>query len=134
MELLLLIVAAVALVVLIRLFAGGLDKQRIDDYVRQLGGRVQSIRWSPLGRGWFGERNARIYEVVYYDAQGSLHRATCKTSLFSGVYWTEDQVVGVTPHVANPTDQLEFLQTENEQLRREIERLRGQDSRAGRDR
>ena len=102
MEPALLIVAAIALVLLIRLFAGGLDKQRIDDYVRQLGGRVQSIRWSPLGRGWFGERTARIYEVVYYDAQGRLHRATCKTSLFSGVYWTEDQVAGANPHAADP--------------------------------
>ena len=43
------------------------------------------------GRGWFGEKNDRIYEVVYYDSNGEQHLATCKTSLLSGVYWTEDR-------------------------------------------
>lgn len=70
----------------------GLDKNRITDYVRGRGGRVVSISWAPFGKGWFGEKNDRIYEVVYYDASGNQHFATCKTSFWSGVYWTDDRV------------------------------------------
>jgi hypothetical protein len=70
----------------------GLDKSRITEYVHQRGGRVISISWAPFGRGWFGTKNARIYEVVYYDGDGNQHFATCKTSMWSGVYWTDDRI------------------------------------------
>jgi hypothetical protein len=68
-----------------------MDKDRITAYVQERGGRIVSINWAPLGKGWFGEKNDRIYEVVYYDRDGNQHWATCKTSLFSGVYWTGDR-------------------------------------------
>lgn len=90
------VVALVAFVLL--LVVGGwaltlsLDKGRIEDYVRSHGGRVVSISWAPFGRGWFGEKEERLYEVVYYDSAGNQHFATAKTSLFTGVYWTEDRV------------------------------------------
>ena len=58
---------------------------------RGAAGSVVSITWAPFGKGWFGEKNDRIYEVVYYDRAGDQHWATCKTSLWSGVYWTEDR-------------------------------------------
>src|SRR5688572_3912556 len=74
------------------LLSMSMDRRRIEDYVRRRKGRVISIAWAPFGRGWFGERNDRIYEVIYYDAAGKQHFATCKTSMFSGVYWTEDRV------------------------------------------
>jgi hypothetical protein len=74
------------------LFLKGLDKSRITDYVQDRGGRIVSIGWAPFGKGWFGEKEERIYEVVYYDKGGNQHFATCKTSLFTGVYWTEDRV------------------------------------------
>lgn len=74
------------------LAAMSMDKSRITDYVESNGGRIISISWAPFGTGWFGSKNERIYEVVYYDANGDQHWATCKTSLFSGVYWTDDRV------------------------------------------
>jgi hypothetical protein len=73
-------------------FSMSLDKNRITDYIQQRGGRVVSISWAPFGKGWFGEKEERIYEVVYYDQAGNQHFATCKTSLWTGVYWTEDRV------------------------------------------
>jgi hypothetical protein len=84
----------VLLVVGIALWIGSMsmDKNRIAAYVEERGGRIVSIDWAPFGKGWFGEKNDRIYEVVYYDREGNQHWATCKTSLFSGVYWTEDRV------------------------------------------
>jgi hypothetical protein len=80
-----------------RLLVGSMDRDRIADYVTGRGGRVVSITWAPFGRGWFGEKNDRIYEVVYYDAEGRQHFATAKTSLWSGVYWTEDAVTHEKP-------------------------------------
>ena len=76
----------------IRLVAGSMDRERIEDYIRQRGGRIISVTWSPFGKGWFGEQNARIYEVVYYDGQQNQHMATCKTLLFGGVYFTGDEI------------------------------------------
>jgi hypothetical protein len=69
-----------------------LDKNRIEDYVRRRGGRVVSINWAPWGHGWIGEKEERLYEVVYYDPAGNQHFATAKTSLLTGVFWTEDRV------------------------------------------
>ena len=74
-----------------------MDRGRIEEYVTGRGGRVVSITWAPFGRGWFGEKNERIYEVVYYDAEGRQHFASAKTSLWSGVYWTEDAVTHEKP-------------------------------------
>jgi hypothetical protein len=73
-------------------FLMSLDKSRITEYIQQRGGRVVSISWAPFGKGWFGEKEERIYEVVYYDKAGAQHFATCKTSMWTGVYWTEDRV------------------------------------------
>ncbi len=83
----------IALVVIgVRLAAGSMDRDRIAGYVQERGGRVVSINWAPFGVGWFGEKNSRIYEVVYYDTSGNQHFASCKTSIWSGVYWTEDRI------------------------------------------
>ena len=142
------VVFSLIAIVGIRLAAGAMDKDRIADYIRQRGGRVFSISWAPFGTGWFGEKNARIYEVVYYDAEGNQHMATCKTSLLSGVYWTEDRI---SHRKANWYDRLpeknrpgqpliraiperrehdtasesERLREENERLREELKRLKG---------
>lgn len=69
-----------------------MDQGRITDEVQRRGGRIVSINWAPFGKGWFGEKNDRIYEVVYYDREGNQRWATCKTSMFSGVFWSEDRV------------------------------------------
>lgn len=142
------------------IFSMSLDKGRIGDYVRQRGGRVVSVSYAPFGKGWFGEKSDRIYEVVYYDRDGNLHRATCKTSLFSGVYWTEDRVTAVRDEGDEPLpasdesgvtilgslppafeDEPENIDAEIARLRRRIEELerkrrdrgafRGADDRGG---
>ncbi|MGO8689195.1 MAG: hypothetical protein ACLQLG_06140 [Thermoguttaceae bacterium] len=130
----------------IRLVAGGMDRERIEDYIRQRGGRIISVTWSPFGKGWFGEQNARIYEVVYYDGQQNQHMATCKTSMFGGVYFTGDEISHARAawadrvpddaaqgkpllwSIANagpPPDEAARLKEENARLREELERLRG---------
>jgi hypothetical protein len=123
------IVVAIGLALAIRLFAGTLDHDRIRQYVQQRGGSVRSIQWSPFGRGWFGDKHHRIYEVSYDDADGYPHVATCKTSLWSGVYWTEDQVVGQQPFAKVPPPKNVFedpgrLAAENQRLQAEVQRLK----------
>ena len=111
-----------------RLLAGGMDHDRVRQYVEARGGRVLDANWAPFGRGWFGEKNDRIYEVRFLDAAGNEHQASCKTSLFSGVYFTEDRIVrhgGPSPGVPSNNPHVEALEDENRRLREEIERLKG---------
>ncbi len=82
------LIGALALWLVLRLIEGRFDRSRIADYIAQGGGTVVRIEWNPFGRGWFGERKNRIYEVTYRTRQGKTVTATCKTSMFSGVYWT----------------------------------------------
>lgn len=125
---LLVVFAIVVLALGIRLLAGLVDKDRIRSYVAQRGGRVVDIRWAPFGRGWFGEKNDRIYEVEYKDAEGTLHLATCKTSLWSGVYWTEDRSVRAISPPNDTADENARLREENARLSAELDRLRKNES------
>lgn len=118
----------IVLAVITRLIAGSMDGDRVERYVRERGGRLLTKEWAPFGRGWFGEKESRIYEITYLDRDGHTHRATCKTSLWSGVYFTEDSIIAhakrdepvVRGIPAGSTD----LAEENRRLREEIERLR----------
>jgi hypothetical protein len=87
-----LIVLAMILAMLSWFGSFSLDQDRIRGDLESRGGRVVSINWAPFGKGWFGEKNDRIYEVVYYDREGNQRWATCKTSFWSGVFWSEDRV------------------------------------------
>ncbi len=80
------------LVIALRVVAHFMDKSRIIDYLGRRGFEVESIVWTPFGPGWFGEKNARIYEETYYDKKGKVYVQSCKTSLFSGVYLTDDSL------------------------------------------
>lgn len=95
MELTFAVVPAVLLLaVWVRLSAGSLDRDRIRRYIATRNGRMIAANWSPFGPGWFGDERDRIYRVSYIDADGNRHQAYCKTSLWSGVYFTQDRVIG----------------------------------------
>lgn len=110
--------------IIVRLAAGAMDGERVKEYIRGQGGEMLESHWHPFGRGWFGEENARIYEVKYRDRQGNIHKATVKTSMFSGVYFTEDRIVEKTEAPRSETQQLEM---ENERLRQRIAELESGD-------
>jgi hypothetical protein len=121
------VAVVVILAIAIRLAAGLFDHSRIADYIQSRGGKVLSCHWWPFGPGWFGEKRDRIYEVTYLDAQGNQHRAACKTSLMSGVYFTEDTIVGGNQRRIDPPQvdrTIMELAEENRQLRAEVERLK----------
>lgn len=135
MEVGLLVVVVLVIAVLARLMAGSLDGERIDEYVKARGGRVTNRSWAPFGKGWVGEKNDRIYEVEYEDRDGQVHRATVKTSMFSGVYLTDDRVVRRSAAEAATTasksapaaataaeDEMARLRAENERLKAALAR------------
>ncbi len=109
-----------------RLVADRWDRERIQQYVAERGGTVNDITWQPFGRGWFGEKGDRIYEVDYTDGDGATHSASCKTSMFSSVYFTDDRTTsGVRPLAITRADrEVASLERENQRLRAEIERLK----------
>lgn len=76
-----------------RLLAGSLDGDRVRQYITSIGGELLHSHWDPFGPGWFGEKNARIYQVRYRDRDGCIHQAHVKTSMMSGVYLTNDKII-----------------------------------------
>jgi hypothetical protein len=115
--------AVVALVVAAWLIARSLDVGRIDAYLRGRGCRLLQFRWTPFGKGWLGEGSERIYAVRFRDRDGAVHAATIKTSLLTGVYFTDDRVVE-RARAAVPAAMATELLRENERLRAEVEQLR----------
>jgi len=124
------IVVIVALVIVaglaIRVFAGGMDHGRVRQYVGARHGKVLDIRWAPFGPGWFGEESDRIYEVRFRDRDGNEHLAHCKTSMFTGVYLTRDNIVKYAPRPVEgeAAADVDSLAEENRRLREELQRLR----------
>lgn len=120
--------AAICVVIAIRVYAGSKDAGRVRAYVEERGGQLLSSTWTPFGKGWFGDKSDRIYEVRYLDQEGNEHLASCKTSMFSGVYFTEDNIVahGAVParRQDRTTTRLAELERENQWLREELERAR----------
>jgi hypothetical protein len=119
----LIIVGAIGLIILLRLWLGGMDHGRIDRYIASRGGRVLEKHWHPFGRGWLGEKESRIYAVRYVDADGNIHDATAKTSLLTGVYFTEDTVVKSAAGVPDDRGRQRLLE-ENARLREQLEQIR----------
>lgn len=113
------IVFAIAVVLAVRLIAGGFDGERIERYVHERGWELLDKSWDPLGPGWFGEQDSRIYEIVYKDEAGNTHKASVKTSMLSGVYLTNDVIIEQVVR-SEMTD----LEKENQRLKQELETLR----------
>jgi hypothetical protein len=92
--------------------------------IRENGWELVEKSWDPFGPGWFGEKDSRIYQIVYRDERGNLHKAHVKTSLLSGVYLTNDTIV---EHAEPVKMQAEVaLEEENRRLRDRIRELESQ--------
>lgn len=121
---LVLLVAVIALAA--RLIAGGFDGDRVEAYVRKRGWELVDRSWDPFGPGWFGEQDSRIYQIVDRDERGDVHRAHVKTSMYSGVYLTNDEIV---ERAAPDTSAVEVsdLEKENARLRERIAELEAEE-------
>jgi hypothetical protein len=115
---------AIAVAIGIRLIAGSMDRERIREYVEGRGGKVIDTTWAPFGPGWLGGGGKeRIYKVRYIDRDDNVHDAFARTNMWSGVYFTEDQIV---EYAKPPIDEeeVESLEEENRRLHAEVERLK----------
>jgi|WetSurMetagenome_2_1015567.scaffolds.fasta_scaffold02400_8 hypothetical protein len=85
--------AAIAFIVWI--LVTSTDKDRIKSHISKQGNKIISITLRPFGKGWAGEGEGgnRIYEVIYIDKFGNKRHVWCKTSPFSGVYTTDDEII-----------------------------------------
>lgn len=127
----LLIPVFIVIAIATRLAVGNMDHDRIKQYVDERGGTVLYSNWSPFGRGWFGEQSDRIYGVRYLDKDGNEHEAHCKTSMWTGVYSTEDRIVRYAERSTPASNRTaSTLEAENRRLRRELERIRRQQGNA----
>ena len=115
----------IILAIVFRLIAGGMDHDRIDQYISELGGEVIARSWDPFGKGWYGDKK-RIYQLRYQDSEGNIHQATCKTSVLSGVYLTEDHIINYSEQSIHNRTEADLLE-ENRRLRQEIENLKKRD-------
>lgn len=114
----------IVLAIIIRLIAGAMDSDRVKEDIESKGGKLISKEWAPFGKGWFGEKNDRIYEVIYIDKDGNKHKAFVKTSSFSGVYYASDEIIEYANDKQYASGLYTDLKSENEQLKREIEELK----------
>lgn len=121
-----LIPLAIVIAIAFRLAAGSMDNDRVRAYVEERGGKLISADWAPFGPGWFGEKNDRIYQVRYLDRDGNEHEAYAKTSMWTGVYFTEDRIVEYAKPPMHP-EEVESLEEENARLRAELERMKQRD-------
>ena len=91
------IFVGISIAIVFRFMAGTFDGDRVERYIRDMGCELLDKSWDPFGPGWFGEKDAWIYQIVYRDREGRVHRAHVKTSMMSGVYLTNDQIVVDAP-------------------------------------
>lgn len=67
-----------------------LDRRRIVDSLSADGSRLEDLDLALFGPGWFGAQGGRTYTVRFRDRDGREHLRSCRTSLFAGVYFTDE--------------------------------------------
>jgi len=126
-----LIIGAIIIVgLLLQLFAGGLDNDRIATEIKAKGGTLISKERNRFGSGWLGEESNRIYRVVYKDKEGHTHEAFVKTSMNTGVYFSKDNIIKYAQKEEEEEPKLSYkeenkhLKLENAKLKEELEALK----------
>jgi hypothetical protein len=85
---------ALALILLVvgvgaRLVADRWDRERIRDYFLRQGQTTGAITWEPFARWWTRDID-RTYTVTVLSPDGATRVVSCRTSLFGGVYVSEE--------------------------------------------
>lgn len=106
------------------IFSRSGNSDRIKNYIEDRGGEVLLDDWQPFGKGWFGESGESIYKIKYRDVDGNIHECWAKTSLFTGVYLSDDRI---TEHAHTQDELVAKLREENLLLKAEIAKLKGVD-------
>lgn len=123
------ILAFIMIALFFRVVAGTFDGDRVEEYIKGRGWQLLDKSWDPFGPGWFGEKDSRIYRILYRDQDGSVHEAHVKTSMFSGVYLTEDRIIKGKKSRRKTGGDDDDLAEENRRLREHIRQLESRDRR-----
>ncbi len=83
------VLALVVIGIIMRVVADGWDRERITEYMLSHHGTVEDITWQPLAF-WWQKNSDRAYLVTYRSAEGLAKQVHCRTSLFGGVYLSEE--------------------------------------------
>lgn len=89
------VVLIIGLMLVSRITAHFLDKDRVQSAAARKGWRQIKVQWDPYSRGNFFERTERFYSVSFEDRDGVRRRLQCKTSLFTGVSWIDPHYPGM---------------------------------------
>jgi len=114
-----------------RKFLERLDRIRVREYLDVRGCRfidMEATAELPIPCGEYYERD---YRLVYEDREGNAHDVCCRTSMWSGVYFTDDrlQQPSQPPSLStSPSDDWTNLREENQRLGEELGRLRRRDA------
>ena len=85
------IVLLVVVVIFAFVLTPKFDRDRIQENVEEHGGKVIEIL-----KVWeWGSRYDRSYDVSYMTASGRRVNATCRTSMWRGVYWVNQRPPGL---------------------------------------
>jgi hypothetical protein len=95
------------------------NRERIRRYFEDRGDAIIDLQWEPFAR-WFGEKNVTHYRVWYEDREGGKWECLCKTSMWIGVYTTDDRMYERSRDTGAEGD----LREENRRLKEQVRRLR----------
>lgn len=114
-----------------RKFLERLDRARVSDYLTLRGCRFIDMEATDELPFPFSEAPERDYRLVYEDRAGNAHDVFCRTSMSTGVFFTDDRLQRATQLASqsmSPSDDWTNLREENQRLRGEVERLRRRDA------
>ena len=86
------IILAIGLIIAIVSIANVMNKKHIKKSIEGKGGKVLSIKLELLPKGGLFERNETYYTVKFINSKGKQIEAMCKTSMSTGVFWSDDSV------------------------------------------
>jgi hypothetical protein len=96
------IVLVVAILIFVSVVTPKLDRDRIRENIEGHGGKVIEI-----AREWeWANRYDRCYDVSYLTSRGRRVSATCRTSMWRGVYWVNDRPPGLFSAESEPSNLL----------------------------
>jgi len=95
-----LMVVLIGVAIIVSKYIDRIDHQRIREHVEHSGGKVLKITTQYLG-GWRASRD-RAYLVTYRTQHGKTITASCRTSMFRGVYWITDRPPGFNLRESQP--------------------------------